>query len=348
MSATRLIMRPALSSDARPPLVSAVIPTYNRAALLAQCLASVERQTYRPLEVIVADDGSTDETAKVVEGFREQTATQEGLTVAYLLLPQGGAPKARNAGVARATGEFIHYLDSDDLIHSRKIQCQVAAFEQFPDTDFVWSLYSHFDASPPDDIACDLPTLLKEARHFRAERWPEIPGMVHIGLFRRNACARIGPWCESLTRWQDVEYMVRFANLRPSVVRLPAVLYYLRRHSNGQIQDLYKTVAGVKGGFHSLQTIERSMSAIPAQNHEMRRSMSNFYKSLAETALKCGLKQEFRAALRGATRHRRDLPFRVKALGIDLVCSCFGPAPALKLLQGYHSARLPVPPDCVD
>src|SRR5208282_5213771 len=187
MSATRLIMRPALSSDARPPLVSAVIPTYNRAALLAQCLASVERQTYRPLEVIVADDGSTDETAKVVEGFREQTATQEGLTVAYLLLPQGGAPKARNAGVARATGEFIHYLDSDDLIHSRKIQCQVAAFEQFPDTDFVWSLYSRCDASPPDDIACYLPSLLKEARHFREERWPEIPGMVHIGLFRRNA-----------------------------------------------------------------------------------------------------------------------------------------------------------------
>jgi glycosyltransferase involved in cell wall biosynthesis len=330
------------------PLVSVVIPTYNRAELLEECLSSLERQSYRPLEIVVADDGSTDETVKVVAALRERAARQDGLTVVYLPLAHGGAPKARNTGVARATGEFIHYLDSDDLMHHRKIELQVAALQRFPDADFVWGLYSHFDGSPPNDSACEVPELLRQARHFRAERWPEVPGMVHIGLFRRDACARIGPWCESLTRWQDVEYMVRFANLKPRVVRLPAVLYYIRRHSVGQIQDLYKTISGVKGGFHSLERIERSMAAIPAPNHQMRIAMCNFYKSLAEAALQCGLKPEFRNALRGATRHRRDLPFRARALGIDVVCLCFGPACALKLLRGYHAARLPSPADCVD
>jgi glycosyltransferase involved in cell wall biosynthesis len=340
-------MQPCSDHHTRPPLVSVVIPTYNRAELLAECLSSVGRQTHRPLEVIVADDGSTDGTAEVVAGFREQAARRDGLAVAYLPLPRGGAPKARNAGVERAAGEFIHYMDSDDLIHARKIEWQVAAFERFPDADFVWGLYSYFDESPPQDVAYGVPELLNEARHCRAERWPEVPRMVPIGLFRRSACARIGPWCESLTRWQDVEYMLRFANTRPRLVRLPAVLYYARRHSAGQITDLYKTVSGVRGGFQSLETIERSMPAIPAPDHEVQIAMSNLYKSLAETALQCGLKQEFRDALRGATRHRRDLPFRARALGIDIVCSCLGAAWALKLLRGYHAARLPSPPDCV-
>jgi len=121
-------------------LVSVVIPTYNRAELLAQCLLSVGKQTYRPLEIIVADDGSTDETAKVVANFREQAARQDDLTVTYLPLPRGGAPKARNAGVERATGEFIQYVDSDDLIHRQKIELQIAAFEQHPDAGCVWGL----------------------------------------------------------------------------------------------------------------------------------------------------------------------------------------------------------------
>ncbi|MFZ1074181.1 MAG: glycosyltransferase family A protein [Verrucomicrobiia bacterium] len=332
----------------QPPLVSVVIPTYNRAELLAQCLLSVGKQTYRPLEIIVADDGSTDETAKVVANFREQAARQDDLTVTYLPLPRGGAPKARNAGVERATGEFIQYVDSDDLIHHQKIELQIAAFEQFPDAGFVWGLYSYFDNLPPKDRAYNFAELLKKARHFRAEQWWEIPGMVHIGLFRRKACAGIGLWCESLVRWQDVEYMVRFANLKPQVVRLPAVFYHIRHHSRGRITDLNKTTSGVRAGFHSLQMIERSMPAIPAPDQEMQRAIACLYKSLAQTALHCGLEEEFRNAMRGATRHRRDLPFRTRTLCLDVAYSFLGPALALKLLQNYRSPRMPSQTDRVD
>ena len=330
------------------PLVSVVIPTYNRADLLRECLDSVQAQTYRPMEIIVSDDGSTDQTAQTVADFREHTKPQTGLETVFLALPRGGAPKARNAGVARATGEFIQYVDSDDLLHPRKVELQVAAFAANPEAEFVWGLYSYFDAAAPQDFVYDLSGLLKAARQFRADHWPEIPGMLPIGLFRHSACARIGSWCESLNRWQDVEYMIRFARLQPKVVRLNAVLYYIRRHSGGQIKDLYQKAEGVRAGLHSLAIIEQGFPAIPSPHVDMQRSMSNFYKSVAETALQNDLKAEFHAAMRGATRHRPSVQFRARVICIRLVGKCFGSAWALKLLRGYHAARLPVAPECVD
>jgi glycosyltransferase involved in cell wall biosynthesis len=337
-------MMPAL----RRRLVSVVIPTYNRADLLRECLDSVRAQTYRPLELIVADDGSTDQTEETVAAFREQACQGSGLEVIHLPLPRGGAPKARNAGVARATGEFIQYVDSDDLLHPRKIELHVAAFTEHPDAEFVWGLYSYFDEAVPANNEYQTDAVQREIRGFVAQRWKEIPGMVHIGMFRQAACARIGPWNETLARWQDVEYMMRFARLQPKVARQNAVLYYLRRHSGGQIKDLYQKTEGVRAGLHSLEVIERGFPVIPSPDADMQRAMSNFYKSVAETALQNGLTVEFEAAMRGAARHRPGVPFKTRVLGIRLVRLCCGPAWALKLLRGYHAARLPVVPECVD
>lgn len=332
----------------KPALVSVVIPTYNRAAMLRECLESVLAQNHRPLEIIVADDGSTDDTEATVEAFREQTKSEPGLEVIFLGLPRGGAPKARNAGVARATGEFIQYVDSDDLLHPCKVELQVAALAADTDADFVWGLYAYFDETPPANQEYQPGAVRQEMRCFVARRWKEIPGMVHIGLFRRAACARIGPWCETLARWQDVEYMMRFARLHPKVIRLNANLYYLRRHSTGQIKDLYKRAEGVRAGLHSLDIIEQGFSEIPSPDADMQRAMSNFYKSVAETALQNGMLPEFQAALRGAIRHRPGLPFRARIFGIRMVCTWCGTARALKLLQGYHATRLAAAPECVD
>jgi hypothetical protein len=94
--------------------------------------------------------------------------------------------------------------------------------------------------------------------------------------------------------------------------------------------------------------IERSMPAIPAPDQEMQRAIACLYKSLAQTALHCGLEEEFRNAMRGATRHRRDLPFRTRTLCLDVAYSFLGPALALKLLQNYRSPRMPSQTDRVD
>lgn len=115
--------------------VSAVIPTYNRADFVREAIASVLRQDYPHVELIVVDDGSRDGTAAVVSSF--------GPTVQYLWQENRGVSAARNRGVAASTGDLIAFLDSDDLWLPRKVSAQVAYFEAHPDaqachTDEIW------------------------------------------------------------------------------------------------------------------------------------------------------------------------------------------------------------------
>ncbi|HUR42277.1 MAG TPA: glycosyltransferase family A protein [Verrucomicrobiae bacterium] len=102
--------------------MTVVIPTYNRAPLLRRTLSSVLAQTVAPLEVLVADDGSTDDTAAAIREF--------GGRVTHLLLPHVGAPAAaRNAGLARARGDWIAFVDDDDLWMADKLERQLALAE---------------------------------------------------------------------------------------------------------------------------------------------------------------------------------------------------------------------------
>src|SRR5687768_11556765 len=105
--------------------VTVIIPSYNRADLLGDAIASVLAQTYQEIEVIVADDGSTDHTAEVVARF--------GARVTHLALPHRGQPAApRNSALAVATGDYIAFLDSDDLYLPHKLALQVPILEANP------------------------------------------------------------------------------------------------------------------------------------------------------------------------------------------------------------------------
>ena len=95
------------------PTVSVVIPTYNRAALLRQALDSVFAQTFTDYEVIVVDDGSTDETPQMIERYADR--------LHYIWQENHGAAQARNRGTAAARGEWIAFLDSDDMWHREKL-----------------------------------------------------------------------------------------------------------------------------------------------------------------------------------------------------------------------------------
>lgn len=103
------------------PLVSAIIPTYNRAATIADAVDSVLRQTYRKIEVIVVDDGSSDSTLEVLRGF--------GDCINVVCQENKGPSEARNCGVRNSTGEIIAFLDSDDLWLPDKIRQQVEVME---------------------------------------------------------------------------------------------------------------------------------------------------------------------------------------------------------------------------
>jgi glycosyltransferase involved in cell wall biosynthesis len=119
------------------PKVSVIIPTYNRANYIAAAIQSVLDQTLRDVEVVVVDDGSTDDTA-------ERLAPVAG-KLNYVRTGNQGPARARNEGMRRATGEYIAYLDSDDLYYPYKLQAQAEVLDRYPGLGLVYSEFSAFD-----------------------------------------------------------------------------------------------------------------------------------------------------------------------------------------------------------
>ena len=117
------------------PQVSVIIPTYNRAWVIKEAIDSVLTQDYTEFELIVVDDGSTDQTFDVLESYRND--------IKVLSQKNKGVSAARNRGIAEASGNFIAFLDSDDLWLSQKLSVQIDFFNQTPDalicqTEEVW------------------------------------------------------------------------------------------------------------------------------------------------------------------------------------------------------------------
>jgi glycosyltransferase involved in cell wall biosynthesis len=120
------------------PLVSVVIPTYNYGHFLAEAIQSVLEQTFRDFEIIVVDDGSTDNTREVIEQF--------GDSVRYIHQNNQGVAVARNNGIKAARGQYIAFLDADDLWLPQKLQLQTALFEECPHVGLVYSTVYLFES----------------------------------------------------------------------------------------------------------------------------------------------------------------------------------------------------------
>src|SRR3954467_12265914 len=121
-----------------PELVSTIIPTYNRAALLVRALDSVAAQGYRPIEVVIVDDGSTDNTVDVVTSRRQYLAGK-GIEVIFHQQQNQKAPKARNVGMKLARGSLFAFLDSDDLWLPTFLETVVGLLDRHPECGMAFS-----------------------------------------------------------------------------------------------------------------------------------------------------------------------------------------------------------------
>jgi glycosyltransferase involved in cell wall biosynthesis len=119
------------------PLVSVVIPAYNNAQYVTQAVDSALTQTYSPVEIIVVDDGSTDNTAELLAGYRER--------ISFVRQENRGPAGARNAGIRQARGELLAFLDSDDLWFPEKLERQVPVFLKNPRVGVVHSDWLRLD-----------------------------------------------------------------------------------------------------------------------------------------------------------------------------------------------------------
>lgn len=116
--------------------VSVIIPTFNRAAFISEAVESVLAQTCRSFEVIVVDDGSTDDTLARLEPYRSK--------ITIVRTNHGGAPHARNAGMKVARGKYVAFLDSDDRYLPHKLALQIQILDRFQEVDLVYSEFSGF------------------------------------------------------------------------------------------------------------------------------------------------------------------------------------------------------------
>jgi glycosyltransferase involved in cell wall biosynthesis len=210
--------------------VSIVIPTYNRAHLLGEAIQSALAQTHAGSEVLVVDDGSTDETAALVAGF--------GDAVSYLRQENAGVAAARNHGAAVATGDYLHFLDSDDVLHPQAVERLLAVMAAHPEAGMAYGQTSVGTADgPPSPLFIpdgERPTGVcpgaSELRHLLRRNY------IHLGaaLLRRGAWERIGgfnPAFQSIC--EDWDVWVRAATTGAAVGYVPRVVLGYRLQPDG-------------------------------------------------------------------------------------------------------------------
>lgn len=189
-----------------PGLVSTIIPVYNRPEQLAEAVASVLQQDFRPIEIIVVDDGSTD--GKTLQLAQDLTRANPDV-VRAVTQTNGGPGAARERGRLLAQGEFIQYLDSDDLLLPGKFSTQVGALRSRPAAHVAYGMtrYRHADGTvaegPWKGSGVERSSMFPS---FLNERWWDTPNP----LYRRSICEKAGAWSD-LRLEEDWEYDCRIA-----------------------------------------------------------------------------------------------------------------------------------------
>ncbi len=184
------------------PRVSIIIPTYNRAHLIRETLDSVFAQTFHDFETIIVDDGSEDDTAHVLADLQAR--------ITYRQIPHAGASAARNAGMEIARGEFIAFLDSDDLWDARFLEKMTAVLDAASSAGFAYCDYATFDQRGIIQVA-----YLPSQHKIRGYLFPQLLECDFIStgalLIRRACLARVGEFDLRLKVAHDWDMWLRLA-----------------------------------------------------------------------------------------------------------------------------------------
>ncbi|MFC1791691.1 glycosyltransferase family 2 protein, partial [Gemmatimonadota bacterium] len=198
----------------RPGLVSVVIPVFNGERYLAEAIESVIGQSYPSLEIIVVDDGSTDRTPEISAAFDQVRAFRQD----HL-----GVAAARNLGITRAEGEFLSFLDADDLWEERKTALQMEALEADETLAGVICRFRNFfeaGVTPPEGV---------DPSHFSSEKHGDMPSLCSL-LVRREAFLGVGLLDQQCRTGEDIDWFARARDQGVAFRRLPEVLVHRRLH----------------------------------------------------------------------------------------------------------------------
>lgn len=339
---TQVAGRGAPQGPGTPGLVSVVIPTYNRARLVGQAIQSALDQSYEAIEVVVADDGSTDGTAAVV--------ATHGARVRYVRHANAGVAAARNLGLRHARGEFIAFLDSDDQWHPWKVAAQIAVLRQRPDVGMVWTdltavdgegrvrapryLRTMYTAHQDVDVAqacgsttrlgslwADAPGELAEQPVYIGEIYPHmfLGSLVHTStvLLRRAWARQVGGFDEDMRPLgEDYPYHFRTTGLGPvALIDAASILYVV-----GTSDQLTAPGFGLQLARHTLRTVldvlANSPERITLPPQRIATRLARIHAWLGEEELGAGNRGVARRHLWSSLWHR---PWHARAAALLLL-----------------------------
>ncbi|HLF31169.1 MAG TPA: glycosyltransferase [Xanthomonadales bacterium] len=234
------------------PLVSTIIPCYNGGAFLADAVSSIRRQKHAAVEIIVIDDGSTDDSAAVA-------AKLAGPDLHYFRQENQGLPSARNAGLERARGEIIAFLDVDDLWHDNTLEIQLSLLNAHLEIDIVigysqkMHITGHENGKPV------------------FEPWFEPAPLLSLccAAVRRTVFDTVGGFDQTQRYCDDWDWYMRARELGVAIKIHEAVVHYYRRHESNMTNNVEI------GNKHTLQMLKKSLDRRRRQQGGQASSLAN-------------------------------------------------------------------------
>lgn len=214
------------------PLVSIVIPCFNAGRWVAAAIDSARAQTWPELEIVFVDDGSTDDSLATAHALARTDAR-----IVVLSQPNGGAARARNTGLAAARGDYVQFLDADDLLAPDKLDRQLAALRGADPRRLASAAWGRFDGEPAAAVFAREPVWSDLAPvDWLVCSW-QGGGMMHPGawLAPRAVCERAGPWNETLSLDDDGEYFARVVLASSGATFVPEARSLYRSHAGPRL-----------------------------------------------------------------------------------------------------------------
>ena len=252
------------------PKISVIIPAYNAEATILETLQSLRQQTFTDFEIIVINDGSSDRTLDVLGSIDDQR-------LKIFSDQNGGLSVARNRGIARAEGEFIAFLDADDLWSADKLERQLAALQQHPQAGVAYSWTSFIDEQ--GQFLYVQPPVYFEGNVYPQLLLENFLACGSVPLIRRQAIESVGGFVPGLASSEDWEYWLRLAR-QWSFVLVPQhqVFYRQRLGSLSSKIDKREEV--------NLMIVEQAFQAAPTELQKLKnQSLSNVYEHTARLYL---------------------------------------------------------------
>lgn len=252
------------------PKISVIVPAYNAASTIEQTIASVEAQTFDDWEMIVIDDGSCDRTCEIVNSMTNPR-------IVLFSYPHAGVSVARNRGYAHAQGEYVTFLDADDLWSADKLQLQLVALQQHPHAGVAYSWTRFLDA----EGSCYYPA---QPVWWQGDVYPHllVRNFLYCGsnaLIRRSAIELVGGFDPNLTHGEDWEFFVRLAARVDFVVVPKSQILYRQTHGSASSQ-----VALMEQS--TLRVIDAVFDAVPLHLRSLKfQNLAYLYQFIAQLYL---------------------------------------------------------------